>query len=256
MKRRYYKRFSLKLSSINKIAKRYFIAIKRWYSANRKLFWEIFLSTALITYFTYRQTNISEQQLQISLQQQKIIEYQHVIDVYEHTPKFNFSIYCDKEDSTTRCLTETIAIENRGCPIKDFSTEVYSFIKVKTDSIEKIFPIELYFSVGRMSYEEKGVLAAYTNTYNLKRLGEVQDETFKHVETYGWLIERFHLVEVNYRDYADKEHTVFLCNREDKLDLKISKEEAQQLLGIYADSKRFTTYAFTFDSLVTAMFKK
>lgn len=227
-----------------------------------KVLLEIFISIGLVTYLTYQQTKISKQQLAISQQQQKIVDFDHKISVYEHSARFNFTTVSDKQDSLGNCLTEAIVIENKGYPIKDCNIEIYSFVEVQIDSVigaelkkikTVIIPIELYFAIGATTDDEKGVLAAYTHTYNCRKYFEVQHEFQKHIETYYWTMRKFHLVEIGYLDFLDKRDTAYLSDYQHRADLGILPDEAKQLLGVYKGSKRLSIYDFNYDALKRAV---
>lgn len=223
-----------------------------------KLLLEIFISIGFVTYLTYQQTKISKQQLAISQQQQKIIDFDHRISVYEHSARFDFTTISEERDSIGNCLTEAIFIENRGYPIKDCNIEIYSFIEVQIDSVmgaelkkmrTVIIPIRSYFSVGALTDDEKGTLAAYTSTYNCKKYFEVQHELQRHPETYYWTMRKFHLVEIGYADFLNRRDTAFLSDYQHRADLGILRHEAEQLLRIYNWIDSISIYNFSYDGL-------
>jgi len=226
---------------------------------------EIFISIGFISYLTYQQTKISKQQLAISRQQEQIIEFDHKVSVYEHSARFNFVTTPEKEDSAGNCLTEALIIENRGYPIRDCDVEIYSFVEVQIDSLinselkkinTEIIPVDLYYSIGSITDKEKGVLAAYSTTYNCKTYFEVQNELQKHVETYYWTMNRFNLVEIKYMNFLGENDTVYLCDNLTKADLEISSAKAKQLLKIYNGNKKISIYNFTYNNLMKLISKR
>lgn len=222
-----------------------------------KLLMEIFISIGFVTYLTYQQTKISKQQLAISQQQQKMVDFDHRISVYEHSARFNFTTIVE-QDSIGNCLTEDLVVENRGYPIKDCNIETFSFIEVQIDSVigtelrkikTIIFPIELYFATGTITEDEKGILAAYTNSGNCRRYFEVQHEFQKHIETYYWTMKKFHLIEVSYLDFLNNRDTVYLCDYQSRADLTIPQGEANRLLRIYKEFYKLSIYNLRYDLL-------
>ena len=101
--------------------------------------------------------------------------------------------------------------------------------KIKT----LIIPLDLYFAVGALTAEEKGILATYSSTYNCKCYFKVQDELQKHVATYYWTMNRFHLIEIKHVNFLGERDTAYLSSSLIKADLGITKAEAEQLLEIH-----------------------
>lgn len=224
-----------------------------------KLLLEILVSIGFMAYLGYQQTTISRQQLAISEQQQKIVEFEHKISMYEHSAHFNFSLWQDNPDSTKKCLSETIVVENKGYAITDYKINIYSFINVKFDDSlfleltcgnNRIIPIGNYFSAGSITDNVKGIVGVFSTACNYDFYLHVQDQFQQHIETYSWILTRFHLVEVSYLDFKREENKVYLCDLGLKTDQELSPFEAEKLLKLYNKGQVTSIYNLSYAKLL------
>ena len=199
-----------------------------------KVILEICIVFGLITYFTYRQTKISERQLELQENQQKITEMQMAIFRFEHQPRFQIEESAIIKDSLDNYMTEDIYILNKGYPINTKDIEIFSFFGIKDENdVKTIFPVKFYYSVGSISRNDTGVLEAYTHAGNCKFYFALQNKLSTIAETYHWMLERFHIVRIEWTDVLGENHTSYFSTDQYQPNQELKPTKANELISLH-----------------------
>lgn len=216
--------------SINR-RKKILKAIAKYWNNNPieliKVILEIIIVFGFIPYLTYKQTGLLERQ-------QTITETQMSIFKFEHKPRFQIEEYFAKEDSLGNCLTEDILIQNTGYPIDTKKVTIFSFFEISDENeIKTVLPVQFYYSIGSLTRNATGVLEAYTHTYNCKFYFELQNQLSEIPETYGWMLNRFHIIKIEWTDVLGENHTDFFTTYQFQPNQEMELSEAKKYITLH-----------------------
>ncbi len=194
---------------------------------------EIIIVFGFITYFTYRQTDIANRQLELQERQQDILEQQTIIFQFEHKPRFQIEEY-DQNDSLGHCIRKDIYIQNDGYPIDTKEITIYSFFEISDeDGIKTIFPVRFYYATGTITRNATGVLEVYTGTKNYVFYIQLRDLLNSFVETYHWQLGQFHIVKIEWSDILGENHIDYFTTYQFQPNQKMSVSEANKYLILH-----------------------
>ncbi len=195
---------------------------------------ELILVFGLITYFNYKQTDISIRQLKIQERQQQILDKQTLIFDYEHKPKFQIVEYYEQKDSLHHCITEGIQIQNEGYPINAREIKIYSFFEIENiEKIKTIFPVKLYYRIGTVNRNSSDVLETLTGTWNCKDFYKFRDELHSFKISYHWSLKKFHIVRIQWMDVLGKNHISYFNTAIYQPNQEIDPKEALKLIKLH-----------------------
>ncbi|BFP40320.1 hypothetical protein FGF1_11650 [Flavobacteriaceae bacterium GF1] len=195
---------------------------------------ELILVFGLITYFNYKQTDISIRQLRIQERQQQILDKQILIFDYEHRPKFQIVEYYEQKDSLHHCITEGIQIQNEGYPIDAREIEIYSFFEIDNgENVKTIFPVKLYYRIGTINRNERDVLETLSGTWNCKDFFKFRDELHTYKVSYHWALKKFHVIRIKWKDVLKKEHISYYSTDVYQPNQEINSKEALKLIKLH-----------------------
>lgn len=225
------------MNNFKKKTKKRFKPIIKYWKNNPieliRIILEIIIVFGLITYFTYKQTNILNRQLELQERQQNIAEQQLSIFKFEHSPRFQIEEYSQR-DSLGVCKTEEIYVQNEGYPIDTKEITIYSFFEVRDENETKtIFPVQFYYSTGSITRNATGVLEAYTHSLNHDFYIKLMDELSSIPETYHWVLDKFHIIKIEWNDILGESHTDYFTTYQFQPNQKTQPSEANKYISLH-----------------------